>query len=100
MSRAHRDGWTGCGPAASGTLEDMNDAPTIALHDLHKSFGRIRAVDGIDLAIAAGEVVALLGPNGAGKSTTIDLALGLARPTRGTAELFGGDPRAAIQAGR
>ena len=74
--------------------------PVIQLTGLRKTFGAIRAVDGIDLTIRAGEVVALLGPNGAGKTTTIDLALGLATPTEGTAVLFGGAPRAAISAGR
>jgi ABC-2 type transport system ATP-binding protein len=76
------------------------DIPALELTALSKSFGQLRAVDDIDLIIRRGEVVALLGPNGAGKSTTIDLALGLAHPSRGTARLFGGDPRAAIVAGR
>jgi ABC-2 type transport system ATP-binding protein len=80
--------------------------PAIELRGLTKSFGgtravdTIRAVDGVDLTIAQGEVVALLGPNGAGKSTTVDLALGLANPTSGTARLFGDAPRNAIIAGR
>jgi len=78
----------------------VNETSVIQLAGLHKSFGPIRAVDGVDLEIRAGEVVALLGPNGAGKSTTIDLALGLAHPTSGTARLFGGEPRAAITEGR
>ena len=43
----------------------------VQLTDLHKSFGDVTAVDGIDLAIRPGEGVALLGPNGAGKTTTI-----------------------------
>jgi ABC-2 type transport system ATP-binding protein len=76
------------------------EAPAITLQGLRKTFGSIHAVDGIDLTIERGEVVALLGPNGAGKSTTIDLALGFATPTAGTATLFGADPRAAITAGR
>src|SRR4051812_36740560 len=80
--------------------ERVNQTPVIKLTDLHKSFGSLHAVNGVSLSIRPGEVVALLGPNGAGKSTTIDLALGLARPTSGTAELFGGDPRSAIEAGR
>ncbi len=75
-------------------------APAIRLTDLRKTFGALAAVDGIDLTIQSGEVVALLGPNGAGKSTTIDLALGLADPASGSAALFGGQPREAIVAGR
>ncbi|ERK70199.1 hypothetical protein N136_03472, partial [Leifsonia aquatica ATCC 14665] len=69
----------------------MNQTPAIRLAGLRKSFGSLTAVDGVDLTIRPGEVVALLGPNGAGKSTTIDLALGLARPSAGSAELFGAE---------
>ncbi|MDR6610945.1 ABC transporter ATP-binding protein [Leifsonia sp. 1010] len=78
----------------------MNETPAIHLSGLRKTFGALTAVDGVDLSIRPGEVVALLGPNGAGKSTTIDLALGLARPTAGRAELFGAQPRQAVAAGR
>ncbi|QGH68587.1 ABC transporter ATP-binding protein [Pseudactinotalea sp. HY158] len=78
----------------------MTTPPAIRLTELTKTYGRITAVDAVDLTIAPGEVVALLGPNGAGKSTTIDLALGLARPTAGTAEIYGAAPRQAIAAGR
>ncbi|WP_346769261.1 ABC transporter ATP-binding protein [Planctomonas sp. JC2975] len=76
------------------------EAPVIQLTGLRKTFGSITAVDGIDLTIQSGEVVALLGPNGAGKSTSIDLALGFATPTAGSATLFGGNPRSAIDEGR
>lgn len=78
----------------------MNQTPVIELSGLKKSFGQLRAVDGIDVTIDSGEVVALLGPNGAGKSTMIDLALGLAHPTAGRARLFGDDPHDAIKDGR
>ncbi|MGN8051038.1 ABC transporter ATP-binding protein [Curtobacterium sp. 22159] len=78
----------------------MNDTPVIQLRGLRKRFGAVAAVDGVDLTIRPGEVVALLGPNGAGKTTTVDLALGLSTPTTGEALLFGGDPRAAVVAGR
>jgi ABC-2 type transport system ATP-binding protein len=71
----------------------------IELHDLAKSYGPIEAVRGIDVSIAPGETVALLGPNGAGKSTTIDMLLGLARPDRGTVELFGAPPQVAVSRG-
>jgi ABC-2 type transport system ATP-binding protein len=71
----------------------------VAIQDLYRYFGPVRAVDGRDLAIAPGEVVALLGPNGAGRSTAIDLLLGLARPDRGEVRLFGREPRDAVTSG-
>lgn len=77
-----------------------SDAVAIRLSGLHKSFGDVRAVRGIDLTVAPGEIVAFLGPNGAGKSTTIDMLLGLTTPDTGTVSLFGGDPHAAVVAGR
>jgi ABC-2 type transport system ATP-binding protein len=57
-----------------------------------KTFGRTRALDGLDLEVASGEVHGFLGPNGAGKSTTIRVLLGLIRADGGTARLLGGDP--------
>jgi ABC-2 type transport system ATP-binding protein len=71
----------------------------VALRDLRRSYGGIRAVDGVDLTIALGEVVALLGPNGAGKSTTIDILLGLSRADAGEVRLFGRRPREAVAQG-
>jgi ABC-2 type transport system ATP-binding protein len=59
---------------------------------LEKRFGRVRALDGLDLSVSAGEVHGFLGPNGAGKSTTIRVLLGLAKATGGSATLFGRDP--------
>ena len=56
--------------------------PAVRLRGLHQSFGPVEAVRGIDLTIAAGEVVAFLGPNGAGKTSTIDIILGLSRPSQ------------------
>ncbi|HEV8230559.1 MAG TPA: ABC transporter ATP-binding protein [Candidatus Limnocylindria bacterium] len=56
---------------------------------LTKHFGALIAVDGLDLEVRRGEVVALLGPNGAGKSTTIGMVLGLVAPTSGGAEVLG-----------
>jgi ABC-2 type transport system ATP-binding protein len=64
----------------------------IEISDLHKSFGRTRALDGLDLTVNEGEVHGFLGPNGAGKSTTIRILLGLLRADSGTARLLGGDP--------
>ncbi|GAA2376898.1 ABC transporter ATP-binding protein [Dactylosporangium salmoneum] len=67
---------------------------TEAIHAdaLVKTFGRARALDGLDLTVQAGEVHGFLGPNGAGKSTTIRILLGLLRADAGTARLLGGDP--------
>jgi len=76
------------------------DGAAVRLTGLHKNFGHVRAVRGIDLEIAPGEVVAFLGPNGAGKSTTIDMLLGLTRPDSGTTTVFGTRPVEAVQAGR
>src|SRR5438309_3161982 len=59
---------------------------------LSKSFGHIRALDGLDLTVRAGEVHGFLGPNGAGKSTTIRILLGLLRADAGAVTLFGRDP--------
>ncbi|MFD3586324.1 ABC transporter ATP-binding protein [Streptomyces sp. NPDC058683] len=64
-----------------------------------KTFGAVRAVDGVDLEIGRGETVALLGRNGAGKSTTISLLLGLNAPDAGTVELFGAQPAKAVRGG-
>jgi ABC-2 type transport system ATP-binding protein len=64
----------------------------IEVRALRKSFGRTRALDGLDLTVQAGEVHAFLGPNGAGKTTTIRILLGLIRPDGGQAALLGGDP--------
>jgi ABC-2 type transport system ATP-binding protein len=71
----------------------------VELQGLRKAFGDVRAVDGVDVTIAAGETVALLGPNGAGKSTTIDLLLGLQAPDAGTVRVFERTPAEAIDAG-
>src|SRR5690606_22267877 len=63
-----------------------------SVNRLVKTFGHVRALDGLDLEVATGEVHGFLGPNGAGKSTTIRVLLGLLRPDSGTATLLGGDP--------
>ena len=73
--------------------------PAIDLRGVHKHFGRVRAVRGVDLAIDSGEIVALLGPNGAGKTTTIDMILGLSQPTDGQVSVYGTHPRQAIERG-
>ena len=72
----------------------------IELVDLHKNFKEVRAVRGMTLSIAPGEIVALLGPNGAGKTTTIDMILGLSQPSSGSVSVYGLQPRQAIDSGR
>src|SRR6185437_1673555 len=71
----------------------------VDLASVHKNFGSVHAVRGVDLAITSGEIVALLGPNGAGKTTTIDMILGLSRPSAGEVSVFGMQPRQAISRG-
>ena len=63
------------------------------LSGVAKRYGSITALDGVDLVLQRGELLAVLGPNGAGKSTSISLLLGLIRPDGGRAELFGMDPQ-------
>src|SRR5437588_3005107 len=65
---------------------------SIEIAGLTKTYGRTRALDGLDLAVRTGEVHGFLGPNGAGKTTTIRILLGLLRPDAGTATLLDGDP--------
>jgi ABC-2 type transport system ATP-binding protein len=73
--------------------------PAIEAIGLTKSYGKVRAVRGIDLRVEPGEVVAFLGPNGAGKTTTIDMLLGLAKPDEGSVSVYGMTPRSAIAHG-
>ncbi len=68
------------------------DDDAIDVSGLVKTFGGFRALDGLDLQVATGEVHGFLGPNGAGKSTTIRVLLGLLRADSGDARLLGGDP--------
>jgi ABC-2 type transport system ATP-binding protein len=64
----------------------------IRARDLHKRYGHVDAVHGIDLDVHAGEVFAFLGPNGAGKTTTVEILEGYRRPTAGEVEVLGTDP--------
>lgn len=66
--------------------------PAISISELTKHFGPTRALDGLDLEVATGEVHGFLGPNGAGKTVTIRILLGLLRADGGQSELLGGDP--------
>ena len=63
----------------------------LELHNLVKTFGSIRAVDGLSFAVAPGTIFGLLGPNGAGKSTTLKILTTLSRPSGGTASVLGFD---------
>jgi len=62
-----------------------------------RGYGPVTALDGVSLDVPAGQLLGLLGPNGAGKTTLLQLLAGLRRPTAGTVELFGGDPRDAAR---
>jgi ABC-2 type transport system ATP-binding protein len=66
-------------------------APVIETVELTKSYGKFRGIEGINIAVDAGEIYGFIGPNGAGKSTTIRSLLALVRPTSGTAMIFGKD---------
>ncbi len=67
----------------------LADPPAIEITGLRKRYGRIQALDGLDLTVQPGEIFGFLGPNGAGKSTTIRILLGLIRPSGGSARMWG-----------
>src|SRR6202049_4828379 len=70
----------------------MNADCLAELSGVSKRFGKIVALDGLDLEVRRGEIFAVLGPNGAGKTTAISLLLGLHQPDSGSARLFGQPP--------
>ena len=74
-------------------MSHANRPTAIEVSGLTKIFGRLRAVDGLDLAVQPGQVHGFLGPNGAGKSTTIRVLLGMYRRDAGTVRVLGMDPR-------
>src|SRR3954447_15057970 len=69
----------------------VNTTPAIEAVGLVKTFGELRAVDGVDLHVRTGTVYGVLGPNGAGKTTTISMLATLLRPDAGSARIFGHD---------
>lgn len=72
----------------------MTTASVVAeLRGVSKTYGKVNALNNVDLNICAGEVVALLGPNGAGKTTAVGLLLGLLQPTRGEVRVFDNAPQ-------
>src|SRR6059058_704424 len=82
-------------PAASA----VPTRSAVRLDQVSKDFGDVHAVRGIDLTVDQGEIVAFLGPNGAGKTSTIDMILGLSRPTTGSVSVLGLEPREAVARG-
>ena len=68
-------------------------APVLSVQHLAKSFGAVKAVDGVSFHVSPGEIVGLLGPNGAGKTTTINMVLGVLEPTAGRIAVQGVDLR-------
>jgi ABC-2 type transport system ATP-binding protein len=71
----------------------MSTTALASLRSVSKSFGKLAALDGFDLTVNKGELLALLGPNGAGKSTAISILLGLLNPDQGEARLFDHSPQ-------
>ena len=83
-----------------GAQSASSETPlAVDLTGIHKNFGHVRAVDGVDLKVVSGEIVAILGPNGASKTSTIDIILGLSQPSAGQVSVFGMHPRQAISRG-
>lgn len=74
--------------------------PAIHIHGVHKNFGALHALNGVDLNIEQGEFFALLGPNGAGKSTLINILAGLIAPTAGSISVMGFDVQKQYQQAR
>ena len=70
----------------------MRPGEYISATDLHKSYGSIKAVNGISFSVEKGEVYSFLGPNGAGKTTTVEILEGIRKPDSGTVKVLGEDP--------
>jgi ABC-2 type transport system ATP-binding protein len=70
----------------------VSDRDALVVDDLHRSFGDVRAVDGLSFRVPEGSLFAVLGPNGAGKTTTVEICEGFARPDAGSVRVLGLDP--------
>jgi ABC-2 type transport system ATP-binding protein len=81
-------------------LTGATGTPVVSFENVRKTYGKVRAVDGLTMELRPGETVAFLGPNGAGKSTALDMLLDLRKPTSGRIAMFGSDPYHAIKNGR
>src|SRR5215213_3497108 len=88
--RSPRGGPMASARAPTGRLPSLPPmTPALDVRGLEKAYGSVRALRGVDLHVAPGELFGLLGPNGAGKSTLVKIACGLVRPTTGRAEVCG-----------
>src|SRR6185295_6993783 len=95
--RQRRSGGAGRAPAAVAmpgqgpvaTTGDASAPPLLVVEAAHKSFGGVRALDGVSLALRGGEIVGIIGPNGSGKTTLINLMSGLERLDSGRILLAG-----------
>ena len=74
-------------PPASGFTEKLKDV--IEITNLSKTYGNVKALDGLDLSVKEGDIYGFLGRNGAGKSTAIRILMGITKPTKGSVNLFG-----------
>ena len=97
VRRAHRDR-SGARVTSGAAATGLRGAPVVSAAGLAKRFGPVAALDGVDLEVAAGAVLAVLGPNGAGKTTLLRLLAGLARPSAGSVLVRRAAPIAAARA--
>ena len=81
-------------------MTDIKSTPAVKIEKIHKRFGQLDALKGVDLTIEQGEFFGLLGPNGAGKSTLINILAGLLKPTDGQVSIMGHNVINAYQAAR
>src|SRR5579859_2774778 len=78
----------------------MDESQVVTVRGLRKAYGSTVVVDGLDLDVAAGEIVGLIGANGAGKTTTVECVQGLRKPDSGTIRVLGFDPATQAEAVR